>query len=774
MRLLQTYPHFMELKDYQRRVLEELAEYAENVAQFQGIDAIPNPAEVAFVSRTNKPWQPLTHDPMAPFVCLKVPTGGGKTLLAAHVANRIYNALLQDKDDTGIILWLTPSDAIRSQTLRALKDPNHPYRRVLETSFSTTVNVLDNSEALRIRPDQMRDGLSVIVSTMQSMKREDKEGLKAYEDNGYLEAHFSTEEENSEVKFSLFEVIRRSRPLIVADEGHNAKTALALDLFESLEPSFVLELTATPHDRSNVLSEVSALELKEEQMVKLPINLVNEAHWEAALRGAVEKRNKLEKIAQEERKETGEYIRPMVLVQAEQAAANPDKVHVARVKTFLVEELGVAESQVKIKTGTQDELGSTDLLAEDVDIRYIITRDALREGWDAPFAYVLASVFNLGATTAVEQLLGRILRLPNVHEKEREELNEGYVYTSAELFSKAVDSIVNSMVKNGYSRHEVRIRETADPKYTTVMQARHAAGLSIPLMAVSADGGTRELRYVRDLLGTEFNADDLTFDPDGLHDPRAQAAKVDVGEERPFVTEMSEAQDHGDEEGLAENASDLIRWLLKKIGRYEELADRDLRRYVEKALRELQEAYSLDALHRMKYQIRDRLQQSLDAHYLIWAEGRYEILKEGGELVASSEVFYPIPETLKLPTSRCITSFRKSVFEYAGKLNAEELEFATKLDGLENLMCWYRNLDRGGFALQGYWRAKFNPDFIAFTKSGKSVVLEYKGEDRVTSEDAIYKERLGSDWAALDPDHRYFKMVTKANMPDTLEEITRL
>jgi hypothetical protein len=38
----------------------------------------------------------------------------------------------------------------------------------------------------------------------------------------------------------------------------------------------------------------------------------------------------------------------------------------------------------------------------------------------------------------------------------------------------------------------------------------------------------------------------------------------------------------------------------------------------------MQETYSLNALHRMKYQIRDRLQQNLDAHYVRWAEGSYE------------------------------------------------------------------------------------------------------------------------------------------------------
>jgi hypothetical protein len=48
------------------------------------------------------------------------------------------------------------------------------------------------------------------------------------------------------------------------------------------------------------------------------------------------------------------------------------------------------------------------------------------------------------------------------------------------------------------------------------------------------------------------------------------------------------------------------------------------------------------------------------------------------------------------------------------------------------------------------------------------------GEDRVTNEDSRYKERLGNDWAALDTERRYFKMVTKGNMQSTLREVGEL
>lgn len=328
------------------------------------------------------------------------------------------------------------------------------------------------------------------------------------------------------------------------------------------------------------------------------------------------------------------------------------------------------------------------------------------------------------------------------------------------------------MVENGYSANEVRTG-LSQPRYTETMKARRS-GLSIPLMAVKADGGARELRYVTHLLGDAFNIDGLGFEPDGLGDSRAQEAKVDVDRERLFVTEMSEAQNYVGNGAVESDTADPVRWLLKKIGTYRELADRDLRRYIERALREIQKKYRPQELYSLKYQIRDRIQESLNAHYLGWTESSYERLQDKGDLTADLGVAYRIPDAMELPRSQCTVSFQKSIFEFPGKLNAEELEFAGKLDALDNVACWYRNPDKDGFALQGYWRAKFNPDLIAFTKSGKIAVLEYKGEDRVTNEDSRYKERLGNDWAALDPEYRYFRMVTRGNMQSILKEIGEL
>ena len=782
MKLFGAGPAFSGLKDYQQRVLDELAAYAEDVAYFRGMARVTNPAAQAFTNITGEGWQPLTDNPQTPFVCLKIPTGGGKTIVASYAAGIVYDKLLQHKQERGIILWITPSETIRSQTLRALRDEDHPYRKALEGGFSVPVYVMDNREALSLRPDQVRDGLTVIVSTMQALKRDakNKEGLKFYEDNGALHPHFSGEEEREDRPFSLYEIVRRERPLIIADEGHNAKTVLALDLIESLDPSFVLELTATPLEKSNVLSTVTALDLKREQMVKLPVNLTNLLTWEDTLREAVKRRQELEEAAKEERKETGEYLRPMLLIQAEVEKASADKVHVARIKEYLTDELRIPEGQVKIKTGKQDDLQGTDLMAEDVEIRYVITRDALREGWDAPFAYVLASVYRLSSPTAVEQLLGRVLRLPNVREKTRPELNEAYVYTSAEEFNKVLNSIVKGMVENGYGRDELRVKDGSGKTipYEIEMQARHE-GLEIPLMAVETkDGAPRELKYAQDLLGSDFSLNGLGFEPASLNDPLAERARVDVDEEdASFKREVLDPPAFVTNGATGGTREDLVGWLLSKIGKYNELADSELLGYVELAVDELLKGHPLDLLHRARYQIRDRIRAQLDAHYLAWTKERYEQIKagEGGKkLVADPGVIYTVPTEEKLPASQCGTSYRKSVFEYPGKLNKEEAEFATDLDGLENVRCWYRNPDKSGFFLQGHWKAKFNPDFVAFTESGVVAALEYKGEDRLSNEDTLYKQALGEDWASLDPENRYFKVVGKSDVAETLREVSRL
>ena len=106
-----------------------------------------------------------------PFVCIKIPTGGGKTLVASHAVGEISNSVLRDKLGKGIVMWFVPSEAIKSQTLKKLKDRSNMHRAVLDETFDTRVKILSNEEALRLRRRDVEDNLCIIVSSLDAFRK---------------------------------------------------------------------------------------------------------------------------------------------------------------------------------------------------------------------------------------------------------------------------------------------------------------------------------------------------------------------------------------------------------------------------------------------------------------------------------------------------------------------------------------------------------------------------------------------------------------------------
>ena len=68
--------------------------------------------------------------------------------------------------------------------------------------------------------------------------------------------------------------------------------------------------------------------------------------------------------------------------------------------------MGIPKNQIAVKTSDVDDLKGQNLMSRDCEIRYIITVNALKEGWDCPFAYILASLANRTSTVDVEQIFG--------------------------------------------------------------------------------------------------------------------------------------------------------------------------------------------------------------------------------------------------------------------------------------------------------------------------------------------------------------------------------
>ena len=463
-----------ELKEYQRLSLERLSSYLR--------DTNEHGANLAFYKATNLPFR---HAPAVadgtPYVCLRVPTGGGKTLLAAYAIGITARDLLQIPNP--MVLWLVPSTAILDQTIQALKIEGHPYRAALMKDFNHNFTVMTKAEALSMSRADALGGAVVIVSTIQSFRREDDrgkenpEGLKVYEDAGALMDHFEglTEEQMANLDImdgthrpiaSLANLLKLHRPMVIVDEAHNSRSDLSFRTLARFNPSLILELTATPQTEhkperdkhaSNILYSVSAAELKAEEMIKMPIRLTTDGDWKKSVGAARDCQRMLEEAAKAEEEETGEYIRPIILFQAQSASAkDPHRLTWEVLEKHLVEEAGVPKDQIAVHTGPRKDLDSIDdIEAKDCPVRFIITVAKLKEGWDCPFAYVLCSLADQVSAVAVEQILGRVLRMPKARIKRRDALNQSYAFIVSKSFDETAQQLKNGLVDGaGFNRLE--------------------------------------------------------------------------------------------------------------------------------------------------------------------------------------------------------------------------------------------------------------------------------------------------------------------------------
>lgn len=469
----------METKQYQKHSLHWLRRYYQRCRIMQQAEDT-FPAATAFTSVTAEihegqglPYAPVKQVPGIPYVCLRLPTGGGKTLVACEAVSLGVKELLQK--DHALILWLVPSDTIRTQTLSRLKDSADPYRQALDTTLGN-VAVLDIEEATRIKRGLLDSHTVIVVATMQAFRRKDMSGLNVYKNNGELMSHFENlpaellavleREPEGHFNQSLVNVFRLRRPFVIIDEAHNARQPLSFETLRRLNPSAVLELTATPNLKpqlvkdegetvenpaSNVLFSVSAYQLKAEEMIKLPIYLRCREPWDALLGDAIGVRDHLEAEARAEEAATGEHLRPIMLLQAQPEYKEKTSITVDTVEKQL-KEFGIPANQIVVHTG--DRKGLDDLkvgvMTRESEVRYIITVQALKEGWDCSWAYVLFSVAEMSSSKAVEQILGRVLRMPNAKRKQREDLNNAYAFVASSKFDDAAKALKDGLIASGF------------------------------------------------------------------------------------------------------------------------------------------------------------------------------------------------------------------------------------------------------------------------------------------------------------------------------------
>lgn len=758
----------MKLKRYQTNAIDTLDEFLKLIRHMKPRHAFNEITENVY----NHEW---FGD--VPFVCMRIPTGGGKTLVGCKSVERIMSTFLQHKMDTGIVMWFVPSDSIKTQTLKKFSDTKDWHHQMLFESFDNKVKILSNEEALAITPEDVRNNLCVVVASLDAFRKDSsiQKKYKVYKENGSLMGHFQNLKDSSvlekdgegEVVNSLANVIRKNNPLVVIDEGHHTQTDLSIRFLADLKPSFIIEFTATPRDGSNLLVKTGASELKIEEMVKIPIVLESRSQWEQIVSDGLLKREELEKRA---KKLKGEYLRPIALLQAQPKSKTRATVTVDALKEMLLKRR-IPEEQIKIKTSEVNELEGIDLFDKKCEVRYILTVNALAEGWDCSFAYVLISVANLGAKVAVEQIIGRVIRMPNARRKSDEALNRSYVFASAANFSDAATRVIKGLEDNGYSRSD--FVGTADEReYADPMEAKKAIkkDLRVPMLAIGKDKLSFE-----DLLGEKFELAKQNPDFDfQIHYDLDGQATIDITEDDEWLQgkQLSLPFRYLDGE---HSTDELVAWLDKKL-RFSMVNPEDKVSFIEKVVQSQikKKKHTLPELSVNRYLLADRLGIVISDILEVHTKKVFAVLLAKKKLSVALFDEYPSTIALKSPVAK---KFNKNLYERIDAVNGEERGFIERIDlgSLDNIEFWVRNREKvDPYYIQGWRRGKFYPDFVAVTKKGNIIALEWKGEDRISNEDTAYKVEIAKEWQKLGKGKLHFFLVHNGNVEDVLLSVKAL
>ena len=814
----------MQLKDYQNRALVSLdawlthldsarndANYKREILTAAGIEfgaeeanypkhawkqsretglLPPTQASHPYVARTADSGQPIPH------VCLKVPTGGGKTLLGAASVERI---LMHSGENTGLLLWIVPTRAIFDQTKATLWNKQHPYRQWLERSCGGRVKVMEKDDPLTL--NDVENYLCVMLVRLQATnRRRSKDFLRMFrnsgkypgffpEDDGHPLAqgefrekypHLEREPDRDGfpgiVKQSLFNVFKLCRPIVILDEAHKAygrryeTSAEFAGAINRMDPSMVVELSATPHHRiSNVLVDINGSDLQDEEMIKLPIQVETRGqavNWRHTLELAHQRLEDLTKETEALEAENGRYIRPIAVVRVERTGRNQIgqmNIHAEDVRDHLIA-LGVLPRQIRVKSAETDELGREDLVNDRLrsPVTWIITKDALKEGWDCPFAYILVLLDTTRAKTAITQMVGRVLRMPQVQLTGRSALDRCYVICHNAEVRATVEFVRNGLESEGMGDLGGFVHaDGPETEFKEIGVQRRAQfrGQRIFLPKVlhaDGDSGWRELDYDRDIYElidwNQIAIDDLQ----GLNvAPSAGGtALVDLqGRSHGLVDVEVELDDTVDFTYFSRALGSVV----PNPWRATELATDAVAVLKDSNLSE----QSINALRaRYAEQFRAKISEQIDEQSRIiffdkFNNGllRFDLEADEGNYEMDESFDRTIPRD-----ENELTDFaqpvQRSLFEPVldSDFNSFERNFAFYIDSKSAILWWHRVAasQRYGYYVRGWRRDRIFPDFVALATDNGSpnafddqlLLFETKGAHLENHESTEYKQKV--------------------------------
>ena len=828
----------MILKDYQKRTLVTVDSFVQQLAKWREKDreARERDPEWGFdwVQRAwdktvaGRPYHARRNGlgERLPAFCLKIPTGGGKTLLATRVIG-LVNAHFR-KSRRGLVLWIVPTTQIYNQTLKALKDRDHPYRQQLDLSSGQRTRIFEKTTAFG--PRDVAENLCVLLLMLPSANRKTKDSLRMFRDSGGFDRFFPADDEPSAhawllkehpnlgtfeetagfwgryIKASLGNTVRLLGPLIILDEGHKAYSVNAKKTLEGFNPCMIVELSATPAKTANVLVEILGRELNAEEMIKLDLHIHNKASadWRGTLLESVEHRERLEAAARLHEAESGTYIRPICVIQVERTGKEqrkPGYVHTDDVREYLLQHPGIDAEHIAVKTSAKDELKEVDddvgLMSRDCPIRFIITKQALQEGWDCPFAYVLTILTNPMSRTGITQLVGRILRQPYASKTGVPLLDESYVFCFSRRGNELLKEVKRGFGLEGLKDLEGRVVSDSGPahpteKLPTRQRAQYrtsARDLVLPAFMIRDVDGWRLVRYEADIL-SRLPWDDIDLSPLedlALGEGRGGDDRLRTNLEEERVVEPAVANSGGagsvdaPSDAHSGNGGDPVDYffaashlldLVPNPWRGRDLAQRTFEALLERCPAEQVEAnhvFVLEELRRLVEVERDRL--SREVFHALLASGEMRFL-----VVAENLDFNRLPATIDVPKARRAnredgSPYQGNLFDVTTEdnLNQFENKVATYLDQQARLFFWYRNRVRKDYYVQGWKPRRIYADFIVTLRGDDAgeddgfhevFVVETKGVHLKASEDTEYKRSVfdicskhaqKADWAKFVP-----------------------
>ena len=793
----------MELKEYQKKTLDILSKYLEALYEYKlkNITSVENDPELS-INFPEKAWEKSIGtnyrsrnnglgEPLPDFY-FKIPTGGGKTLLACHAIDQVNKIYL--KRQTGLALWIVPTTQIYRQTLTSLKNREHPYRQVLDISSAGRTQIIEKTE--RFTKQDVEENLVVLVLMLPSANRKNKEVLKVFKDSGGYADFFPNEDDwlrnesllkvypnldcfeekdifgTRMIKTSLGNVLRLLQPMVIIDEGHKAYTANAKSTIDNFNPSLILELSATPPTGSNILVDISGQELNREEMIKLDMHIVNKTttDWKEAMLASIQKRNFLEDKAKQYYSSTGENIRPICLIQVERTGKDQRRskyIHAEDVKEYLIRQCNISSDEIAIKSSEKDDIEGIDLMDKDCPIRYIITKQALQEGWDCAFAYILTILTNPGSQVSITQLVGRILRQPDARKTKILELDESYVYCFRQNARNLLSNVKKGFEEEGlgdiykrisFKEDNEEIDETKERKvrYRTHFQ-KFKGKIYLPKFVIQEEDRWRDVNFEIDIL-SKIDWNKIALDPIkditlSSLEPKEQEITVGLSTDSKEVIQVSDNVSING--GLDVDALFVTRHIVDLVPNpwvAHEITNKILNalneRHKDKKIVANNIVFIIEELKKLLIKERDQLAEAVFKDMINRKSICFFLLSDNGAYELPHSI--TIRKNVKILVRNDNTQIQRSLFDFVPEDNLNRLEqsVAIYLDEQEKLLWWYRNLSRQNYFIQGWKKNKIYPDFV-FTKQDEQnvddysdiFVIETKGI-HLKNEDTDYKKNV--------------------------------